>query len=52
MSFKRLGFACLFCMAVSAFAPILTFAQETTENTESDENWFYGKLIKSVSFKI
>lgn len=51
MSFKRLGFACLFCIAVSAFAPILTFAQETTENTESDENWFYGKLIKSISFK-
>ncbi len=51
MSFKRLGFACLFCIAVSAFAPILTFSQETTENTESDENWFYGKLIKSISFK-
>ncbi len=51
MSFKRLGFACLFCMAISAFAPNLIFAQETTENTESDENWFYGKLIKSISFK-
>lgn len=51
MSFKRLGFACLFCMAVSAFTPNLIFAQETTENTESDENWFYGKLIKSISFK-
>lgn len=52
MSFKRLKFAFLFCVAVCAFFPSVFYAQEDTGVTaETDDNWFYGKLIKSISFK-
>ena len=51
MSFKRFNFALIFCAAICAFAPCVVSAQENDKVTESDENWFYGKLIKSISFK-
>ena len=52
MSFKRLKFAFLFCAAVCAVFPSVFYAQEDTGVTaETDDNWFYGKLIKSISFK-
>ncbi|WP_178841400.1 outer membrane protein assembly factor BamA [uncultured Treponema sp.] len=52
MSFKRLKFAFLFCVAVCAVFPSVFYAQEDTGVTaETDDNWFYGKLIKSISFK-
>ena len=57
MSFKRLSFTCIFCAAFLVLAPLSAQSQETAENTENsetsenDENWFYGKLIKSISFK-
>ena len=51
MSFKRFNFALIFCVAICAFAPCVVSAQENDKVTESDENWFYGKLIKSISFK-
>ena len=51
MSFKRFNFALIFCAAICVFAPCFVSAQENDKVTESDENWFYGKLIKSISFK-
>ena len=51
MSFKRFKFALFFCALCMICAPEFVFAQEDSSATESDSDWYYGKLIKSVSFK-
>lgn len=51
MFFKRFNIALLFCAAFLLTTPSIISAQtEETAQTGSDD-WYYGKLIKTVSFK-
>ncbi len=51
-SFGRLLLSFAFACSASFLSPALVSAQsETAASSESDSDWFYGKLIKSVSFK-
>lgn len=50
MSFRRLKIAFVLCAAFLACTPSFVFAQDNS-STESDSDWYYGKLIKSVTFK-
>ncbi|WP_191016500.1 outer membrane protein assembly factor BamA [Treponema zioleckii] len=54
MKTLRCAFLCLFCVFSAALtAPV--FAQEEAETSKTaeadDSSWFYGKIIKSVTFK-
>ena len=51
MSFNRLRIACVLCAAVAYFTPSLAFAQNSTASEQSDDGWYYGKLIRNVKFK-
>ena len=48
---RAIAILALFC----AFAPVSVFAQEASSSTESssesDDTWYYGAIIKSVTFK-
>lgn len=50
-SFGRIVLSFFIACSVSFVSPAALFAQSETDSTEYDSDWYYGKLIKSVSFK-
>jgi len=52
MFFKRFRFAFIFFAVVAVFTPSLALAQNSSESaTEYPEDWYYNKLIKTITFK-
>jgi outer membrane protein insertion porin family len=51
MSFKRFKFAFVVLAFAAFFNPVYLTAQDSDQETEYAEDWYYNKLIKSVSFK-
>lgn len=50
MFFKHRKYVAL-CLLLSLIAPVVSAQQETVSSGTDNADWYYGKLIKTVSFK-